>query len=208
MTTLLHVSASPRGPQSESLALADTFLTQYREHNPDATVETFDLWDGTLPDFGPDAAAAKMVVFGGEDPTGDLAAPWRRATDTYWRIAAADQYLFSVPMWNHGVPYILKQLIDVISQPGYLFDFDPVTGYSGRLTGKKAAVVYTSAVYGPGLDKRFGSDFQTSYLRDWLEWAGVSDISEVELRPDLVTADPAGARERAHAEAASLGVAF
>ena len=62
----------------------------------------------------------------------------------------ADGYLFSVPMWNAGVPYILKQFIDVVSQPGMVFAFDPAAGYTGLLTGKKAASIYTSAVYGPG----------------------------------------------------------
>lgn len=41
------------------------------------------------------------------------------------RFAAADAYLFSVPMWNAGVPYALKQWIDIISQPGWLFSFTP-----------------------------------------------------------------------------------
>ena len=44
MTTLLHVSASPRGAASESLALASAFLDTYREVNPDVMVETLDLW--------------------------------------------------------------------------------------------------------------------------------------------------------------------
>ena len=208
MTTLLHISASPRGTRSESRALADTFLAHYQEQNPDVTIETFDLWDGTLPDFGPDAAAAKMAVFAGEDPSGKLAAPWRRAIDTFERIAAADEYLFSVPMWNHGIPYILKQLIDVISQPGHLFAFDPEHGYTGLLTGKKAAVVYTSAVYGPERSRAFGSDFQTTYLRDWLEWAGVTEVSEVEFRPNLANPNAASDRERAHAEAVTMAKAF
>ena len=53
-------------------------------------------------------------------------------------------------MWNAGIPYILKQFIDVVSQPGMVFGFDPEPGYTGLLTGRKAAVVYTSAVYGAG----------------------------------------------------------
>jgi LacI family transcriptional regulator len=34
------------------------------------------------------------------------------------RFLAADRLLFSVPMWNAGIPYVLKQFIDVVSQPG------------------------------------------------------------------------------------------
>src|SRR3954468_22666861 len=83
MTKLLHISASPRGARSESLAIATTFLDSLRDSHPDITVETFDLWDGSLPEFGPAAAAAKMAVFGGADPAGDEATAWRAARDTF-----------------------------------------------------------------------------------------------------------------------------
>jgi hypothetical protein len=43
-------------------------------------------------------------------------------------------------MWNHGVPYVLRQLIDVISQPGLVFSFDPEHGYTRLLTGRKSGV--------------------------------------------------------------------
>ena len=154
MTKLLHVSASPRGFASESRALADAFLEAYRETHPDADIETFDLWDGSLPEFGTAAAAAKMAVFGGATPQGEAAVAWQAVQDTFARFDAADRYLFSVPMWNSGVPYVLKQFIDVVTQPGLVFGFDPVHGYTGLLTGKKAAVVYTAGVYGPGRGPR------------------------------------------------------
>ncbi len=208
MTTLLHVSASPRGAASESLAIAETFLGAYRETHPDVHIETWDLWDGTLPEFGPAAAAAKMAVFAGADPEGDQAAAWRSARQAFERFAAADAYLFSVPMWNAGIPYILKQFIDVVSQPGMVFGFDPELGYTGLLTGRKAAVVYTSAVYGAGRPPSFGSDFQAPYLRDWLRWAGIDDITEVEFRPNLATADAETGRQAAHAAARDAGKTF
>jgi len=208
MTTLLHLSASPRGGDSESLALAATFLSVYRETHPDVVVEHWDLWDGTLPAFGPAAAHAKMAVFAGADPLGDQAAAWQAATETFARFAAADLYLFSVPMWNAGVPYILKQFIDVVSQPGMVFTFDPQRGYTGLLTGRKAAVVYTSAVYGPGRPPSFGADFQAPYLRDWLCWAGIDDVTEVAFRPNLATADAEMGRQRAHAQARDAAKVF
>src|SRR4051794_32417174 len=145
---LLHISASPRGERSESLAIAGTFLDAFRAAHPEVEVERWDLWDGTLPAFGPDAAAAKMAIFAGEEPAGAAAVAWSGAVAAFRRFDDADLYLFSVPMWNAGVPYVLKQLIDVISQPGLIFGFDPAHGYTGLLRDKRAAVIYTSAVYG------------------------------------------------------------
>jgi FMN-dependent NADH-azoreductase len=208
MTTLLHVSSSPRGAASESLALASLFLQTYSEVHPEVTVTEWDLWDGSVPEFGPAAVAGKMSVFAGLDPTGESVAAWAAARAAFDRFAAADAYLFSVPMWNAGIPYRLKQLIDVISQPGMVFGFDQATGYSGLVTGRKAAVVYTSAVYGEGRGPAFGSDFQAPYLRDWLAWAGITDISEVFFRPDLATPDADALREIARAETRQLAKSF
>jgi len=205
---LLHISASPRGERSESIAIAHTFLDAFAETHPDVQIETFDLWDGTLPEFGPAAAAAKMAVFAGADPEGEEARAWQRAIDTFRRFDSADRYLFSVPMWNAGVPYILKQFIDVVSQPGLLFGFDPVSGYSPLLRDKKAAVVYTGAVYGPGRPASFGSDFQQPFFEDWLRWAGVQDIRSISFRPNLATADAETGRQSALAAARDAGKLF
>lgn len=206
--TLLHVSASPRAAAGESLAIAEVFLDAYRETHPDDTVEVWDLWDGSLPEFGPAAAAAKMAVFAGADPQGEQAQAWADARRAFDRFAAADAYLFSVPMWNAGVPYILKQFIDVVSQPGWVFGFDPAAGYTGLVTGRKAAVIYTSAVYGPGRPPSFGDDFQAPFFDSWLDWAGITDRATVAFRPNLVVEDAGSARRAAHAAARDLGKRF
>jgi FMN-dependent NADH-azoreductase len=208
MTSLLHISSSPRGERSESLAIARTFLDTYRDVHPDHVVDTFDLWDGTLPEFGPAAAAAKMAIFAGEQPTGAAAEAWAAATATFRRFDSYDRYLFSVPMWNAGIPYVLKQFIDVISQPGLVFGFDPERGYTGLVRGKRAAVVYTGAVYGPDRGASFGSDFQSTYMRDWLRWAGITDFREISFRPNLATADAETGRQQAHADARELAKTF
>jgi FMN-dependent NADH-azoreductase len=208
MTTLLHISASPRGQRSESLAIATTFLDELRATNPNVTVEHWDLWDGTLSEFGPSAAAAKMAVFGGADPEGDEATAWRAARETFERFDSADYYLFSVPMWNASVPYILKQFIDVVSQPGWIFAFDPVSGYTGLLENKRVAVIYTGAVYGPDRGSAFGNEFQQTFFEDWLSWAGIDEIHSIAFRPNLATADPEPGRGAAHARATELARGF
>jgi len=149
-----------------------------------------------------------MAVFAGQTPAGEQADAWHAARSTFERFAAADEYLFTVPMWNHGIPYILKQLIDVVSQPGMIFGFDPVNGYTGLLENKRAAVVYTGAVYGPGRGPGFGSDFQQPFFEDWLRWAGVDDIRTIAFRPNLATADPEPGRRAAHARAAEVARGF
>ncbi|MGC8514390.1 MAG: FMN-dependent NADH-azoreductase [Acidimicrobiales bacterium] len=200
MTTLLHVSASPRGASSDSLALADAFLSAYRQANPDAAVEHLDLFDGSLPTFGRLAAGAKMAVFAGGEPGLEQQGEWDAARAVFERFADADAYLFSVPMWNAGVPYVLKQWIDIITQPGWVFGFTPQNGYSGLISGKKAAVIYTSGVYSPGAPLAFGADFHAAFFNDWLRFAGFTDVTEIHWQPTVLTAsrdtDKAAALQR------------
>jgi FMN-dependent NADH-azoreductase len=198
MSRLLHISSSPRGDQSVSLQIADAYLDAYRAANPVDEIGHWDLWDGTLPTFGPAGAGAKMTVLGGGDPEGELAAAWRAARAAFDRFDGADRLLFSVPMWNASVPYILKQFIDVVSQPGWIFGVDPSTGYQPLLAegGKQATVIYTSAVWGPELGPEFGRDFQSTFFRDWLEWTGITAITEIRYHPTLT-----GGHEAAFADA-------
>jgi FMN-dependent NADH-azoreductase len=204
MGKLLHISASPREEGSESLRIAQVFTDVYRESHAGDEIEHWDLWDGSLPGFAV-GAKAKMTVFGGGEPQGAESEAWTAARRTFERFDAADRLLFSVPMWNASVPYVLKQFIDVVSQPGWIFDVDPATGYRNLLAGrgKKVTVIYTSAVWGPPLGPEFGSDFQSTFFNDWLRWTGLTDISEVRFHPTL-TGDWDQARRTADALARDL----
>jgi FMN-dependent NADH-azoreductase len=208
MSILLHVAASPRGENSESLRLAEAFLQVYRTTHPSTVIDTLSLWTEPLPVFDGNKAGAKMTVVGGGTPVGAEATAWEAITEVFDRFNAADHYLFSVPMWNGGIPYVLKHYIDVITQPGLIFGFDPSTGYQGLLSGKKAAVIYTSGVYFPGADHAFGSDFHSTYFDDWLRFCGITDITEIRFQPSLLTSDVEGSREVALAQAREVAATF
>lgn len=205
MTTLLHVNASPRQQLSSSLSIATSFLDASRAARPDLKVDTLDLFDTDLPEFGRTAAAAKMAVFSGQEPTAEQKDLWDRARTVFDRFAAADEYLFNIPMWNAGVPYVLKHWIDVITQPGWVFGFDPAVGYSGLITGRRAHVMYTSGVYAPGVPIGFGADFHSTFFDDWLRFVGITDVRSVRLTAHALSPDPEGDLERARAQAADLG---
>ncbi len=195
MSKLLYVNSSPRGELSESRRIAEEFLTSYRAGVEDLSVDRLDLWSEQLPVYGGPGVAAKMNVFAGQEPSGQAADAWAEVKEVFARVQAADEYLFTVPMWNHSIPWVLKQLIDTISQPGMVFSFDPATGYRGLLAGRRAIVVYTGGVYFEGAPPAFGVDFHRSYFNDWLRWAGIEDITELRFQPDLVTDDADGARD-------------
>ena len=66
-------------------------------------------------------------------------ASWSQVETVFKRFAAADVYVINTPLWNNGIPYALKQFIDLVTQPGWTFGFDPASGYKGLMTGKHLA---------------------------------------------------------------------
>jgi FMN-dependent NADH-azoreductase len=205
MSKLLYIKASPRGAESKSNAVADAYLAALRERLPDLVVDMLDLSRDKIPDFDGDKAAAKMAVITGQTNTGSQKTAWDEVTEVASRFIAADRYLIASPMWNGGIPYRLKQYIDVIHQPGLLWTLDPQTGYHGLLKSKRAVLALTSGAYGPSMPSpAFGIDHHSTYLRDWLNQAGVTEIEEIRFQPTLLTADPAASFKAAVAAARSL----
>ena len=83
-------------------------------------------------------------------------------------------------MWNFGLPYKLKQLIDLVAQRNYLFAYDGKQ-YGPLLNVEKAVVVCTRGsrfIEGtPIPPSRF--DYQATYLDFWLQLVGVQDLRSV-----------------------------
>lgn len=206
MTKLLHLIASPRGTDSESLGIAQAFVDAYAQAHPDVQVDTVDLWAEPVPTFDGDRVAAKMTVIGGETPTGEQATKWDTVVATFERFAAADLYVAGVPMWNHGIPWILKHYIDTITQPGMIFGIDPEKGYLGLLENKKAVAVYTSGIYVDGGGAEWGTDHQSNYFTEWLNFAGIAEVHEIRFQPTIFPTGgaPDERRPRAYDEARQL----
>jgi FMN-dependent NADH-azoreductase len=207
MTKLLFVQASPRGVESKSIQIAEIYLAAFRAGNPDLAVDTIQLWDADLPAFDGDKVAAKMNVILGQNHNDAQMTAWNQIVGIANRFISADRYLFAVPMWNDGIPYRLKQYIDLIHQPGLLFGLKPETGYFGLLQNKHATLVLTSGAYArhvPSPD--FGVDHHSTYLRSWLNQAGVTKIDELRFQPTLLTPDPGG--DLQHAKQRAMDLAY
>ena len=121
MTKLLFIEASPRGGESKSIQIAETYLSVLLANNPDLDVDRLKLWEADLPAFDGDKVAAKMNVIVGQEQNAAQKTAWDQIVEIANRFIAADRYLFAVPMWNGGIPYRLKHYIDLIHQPGLLW---------------------------------------------------------------------------------------
>jgi FMN-dependent NADH-azoreductase len=207
MTTLLFIQASPRGEQSQSIQLAQTYLDALKATNPALEVDVLPLWETDLPAFDGDKAAAKVNMVLGEKHNSVQKTAWDQIVQIASRFIAADRYLFAVPMWNGTIPYRLKQYIDIIHQPSLLWGLKPETGYFGLLEKKHATLVLTAGAYADSRPSpAFGVDYQSTYLKAWLNQAGVTAIDEVRYQPTLLTPDPQGALEQAKRSAMSLAM--
>lgn len=205
MSDVLFLNASPRGPRSESLRIANAYLDAYRAAHPGAEIDRLDLFDPPLPAFATDAASAKMEVIAGEPVAPEHAAAWAQARETADRLIAAHTVLAAVPMWNGGIPWALKLFIDTVTQPGTTFAFDPTDGYSGLLTERRAVVAYTSYVYSPGVPAAFGIDHHSTYFGDWLRFVGIEEIEELRLQTTFPAPDLDARRETVLERARELG---
>jgi FMN-dependent NADH-azoreductase len=184
MAKLLYIESSPRKARSKSIAAATAFLEAYQESHPDDEVVTLDLWEKSLPEFDGFTIDAKYQVLHGQDFSPEQAAAWQIVVDLCDEFKSADKYLFSLPMWNFGVPYKLKHYIDLITQPGLTFLFDPATGYSGLMTGKPLVAIFArGGAYSS--DQTKGMDFQKGYLDLLFGFLGFENVQSVLVEPTL-----------------------
>ena len=182
MSSLLHIKASPR-ERSYSTKVANAFLATYLETNPDSVIDVLDVFSENLPSFDGYALDAKYAILNSGKPDNEQLEAWAEIEKVIERFKSADAYLFSVPMWNFGIPYRLKQLFDIIVQPGYTFSFSPDTGYAGLLEGKKTVAIYArGGEYSEGTPGE-SVDFQKKYLDTILGFIGLTDVTSIIAEP-------------------------
>ena len=201
MPKLFHLSCSPRA-DSESSAGAKVFIDRFRQARPDWDIDVMNLWRDHLPEFEGYVLEAKYARIGGRAFTDSQRDAFAVTERIALRFALADRVLISTPMWNFGIPYKLKQWIDVITQPGLAFRFDPAQGYLPLFKDRPTVVILASGSdFITGMN-RGRIDMATPYLREALRFIGVSDVRFVPIGPTTGPAEPIRSRARRRASAA------
>lgn len=192
MNRLLYIGASPRKERSRSAMVADRFLARLKERYPALSVERLDVFDIDLPAFDQDAVAGRYHLLAGNAVDPEQADAWRDLKKWTDQFLSFDSYLIATPMWNFGIPYRLKQYIDILTQPGLTFRNDSDGNVEGLARGRRAIIVAASAMPFGSLPEIDGLDFQLAYLKAWLGFIGVTDIGAVRVAgtfgPDDVVA--------------------
>ena len=181
MKKLLHIIATPRGEESRTLKVSNSFLKTFITTHPDWVVEELDLTKEHLPDLTVKQVNGKYLLLSGKELTGQFKAAWEDILKHIQRFLSVDGYLLSTPMWNFSIPYKLKHYLDVIVQPKYLFQYTN-SGVEGLLKNKKMVVIASrGGDYGSASLASF--DHQEPYLRTIFGFVGISDIKFIIAQP-------------------------
>lgn len=174
MNEILCVTSSPRGDTSYSNLVAARVLREIRALRPHANATIRDLARNPLPHIDDDFVTATRSVAGAR--TERQRALLDQSDILVNELIEADTIVIASAMINFGVPSTLKTWIDYVARPGRTFEYTDL-GEQGLLKGRKAVLVLArGGVYSGPLN---GRDHQESYLRDVLNFLGITDIETI-----------------------------
>lgn len=169
MKTLLQIKTSLFSEGGQSSRLADRYVAQWQSTNRESQVITRDLAKDPVPHL----TAERFQAFTTKPADRSLA----QAADAAYsdglidELRRADVIVLGLPMYNFGLPSTLKAYFDHVARAGETFRYTE-KGPVGLLTGKRAVVLATRG----GLYKGTALDSQTTYVRDFLRFLGISDV--------------------------------
>ncbi|MBC1209987.1 FMN-dependent NADH-azoreductase [Listeria booriae] len=181
MAKLLFIKASPLPDDvSRSMVVATAFLEKYQEENPDDVVERIDVYTHDIPMIDGAFMAAGNALREGKAFT-DLEPEMQQKLTQFDALTQqfidADKYVIVSPLWNLGIPPMLKAYFDTVVVAGKTFRYTE-TGPEGLLKGKKALQIHGSGgVYSTG-----ESDLETHgepYINTILNFIGIETLPSV-----------------------------
>ncbi|MCY7297325.1 FMN-dependent NADH-azoreductase [Alteromonas sp. a30] len=168
MKKLLVVYSSLNGLDGNSSKLARQFVNQFN-HNLDCEIETLNLIDENLPHLTSEEMQAWMVE---PEQRTEHQAALAAVSDAYIeQVKKADVIVIASPMYNFGIPSILKAWFDRVARAGVTFRYTE-NGPVGLLGDKK---VYVASARG-GIYQGTENDVQTPYLSKFLGFIGIDDV--------------------------------
>ncbi|KUR79060.1 FMN-dependent NADH-azoreductase [Novosphingobium sp. FSW06-99] len=177
MKQILMIEVSPRGPASGSRAAADRLAAHLIAAHPAARLIRRDLAASPLPHLD----GATLGVIAARDPANpapmtELARLSDELTD---ELLASDCLVIATPMWNFGIPSVLKAWIDLVVRPGLTFQYAG-EGVLGLAQGKQAILLPASGgVFSEGPWRPW--DFVEPYLKQVLGFIGISDVETIRI---------------------------
>lgn len=172
MKNILVITASIFGQDGQSSQLVTRTLDKLTRQHPEARVEIRDLAKEPVPHL--DAERFGAFLSAQDDPTAEQAEVLAYSDELIAEFKQADAVLLGVPMYNFGVPSVLKAYFDHIARAGVTFRYTE-NGPEGLLDDKP---VYVLAARG-GIYAGTPNDSQTPFLRSFLGFLGLKSVEFV-----------------------------
>ena len=104
VTTQLLYSAPPRGAQSKSIQVAQTYLDTLTAMSSALKIDVRPLRENELPEFNGDKAAAEGNAMVRRKQNAAQQTGCRQGVQIATRLIAGDRHFFAVTLWNGMVP--------------------------------------------------------------------------------------------------------
>jgi len=169
MINVLALKSSILGDYSSSSKLVDELLAKYKQQQ--AIITERDLAQQPLPVLDGEIATAMRAPEALNDKQCDALALSDKLIS---ELVSADLLVIAAPMYNFMIPTQLKNWIDLIARAGKTFSYTE-QGPKGLLSGTRAIIVTTRG----GMHKEQASDQQIPYLKNILNFIGISDVEVV-----------------------------
>lgn len=176
---ILHLNCSGSDDRSWTGIGYKAFLKSYKEIYPHHKIKEANLWDEHLLKYNLSHVASKMRMVSGEEQAGDKE-NLTAVEDMITTLYSADKLVISCPMWNYGVPYVLKQYIDCIVQPGLTFQ-ETKNGPMGLVTGRPLLLITSSGGDYTKPDMAH-LDFQVPYLKVIFGLIGFTNVHHIYIK--------------------------
>jgi FMN-dependent NADH-azoreductase len=181
MRSYLYISANPKAEEeSNSLRVGRALIRAVRRQDPQARIDEIDVYREPIPLIDGRFLKARARLAAGADVS-ELPAEEQAVVRDVFRFTdqfiAADVYIFAYPLWNFGIPPLLKAYVDTIKVARKTFRYTP-QGPVPLLSGKKAVLIQSSGdVYSEGPLKEF--EHGSRYLSAVLSFIGVDRIRTI-----------------------------
>lgn len=172
MPKLLQIKTSLFANQGQSSQLSDAFVAAWQASRPAAQVTVRDFASAPIPHL--DGAGFQAFLSQPGERSAEQQATVALSDALIGELQAADVLVIGLPMYNLGVPSMLKSWFDHIARAGITFRYT-ANGPQGLLTGKKAYVFATRG----GRYAGTAFDTQTDYVRNFLGFIGISEVEFV-----------------------------
>lgn len=168
---ILRIDSSARYDDSVGRDLASRLIERL---NPDgsANVVTRDLGAGVSLLDEPTVGAAFTPPEARTGAQVDLLAEGQELID---ELAAADAVVIAMPIYNFSAPASLKAWADLVARVGVTFKYTE-SGPVGLLADRPVYLIVTSG----GVPIDSPADFATGWIRQFLGFIGISDVTLVE----------------------------